>query len=62
IALGALLRHIGSMAFGEPTGSTAPVQASYLPLFAHFALVFAAGIYLPPPLVAWFRHVAAVLG
>ncbi|NQV61186.1 MAG: hydrogenase 4 subunit F, partial [Alphaproteobacteria bacterium] len=47
IALGALLRHIGSMAFGEPTGSTAPVQASYLPLFAHFALVFAAGIYLP---------------
>jgi len=62
IALGALLRHIGSMAFGEPTGSTAPVQASYLPLFAHFALVFAAGTYLPPPLVAWFRHVAAVLG
>ena len=25
------------------------------------ALVFAAGIYLPPALVAWFQHVAAML-
>ena len=25
-------------------------------------LVLVAGIYLPPPLVEWFRHVAAMLG
>jgi hydrogenase-4 component F len=31
-------------------------------MFAHLVLVFVAGIYLPPPLVAWFQHVAAVLG
>jgi hydrogenase-4 component F len=31
-------------------------------MIAHLALVLAAGIYLPPPLVAWFQHVAAVLG
>ena len=40
----------------------APAQASYVPMFAHLALVLMAGIYLPPPLVAWFQHVARLLG
>jgi hydrogenase-4 component F len=31
-------------------------------MYAHFALVLIAGVYLPPPLVAWFQHVAALLG
>jgi hydrogenase-4 component F len=31
-------------------------------MYAHLAIVLVAGVYLPPPLVAWFRHVAAVLG
>jgi hydrogenase-4 component F len=62
VAFGALLLRIGSLAFGEPAGSTAPVQASYLPMFAHLALVLIAGIYLPPPLVAWFQQVAGALG
>ena len=31
-------------------------------MFVHFGLVFAAGIYLPPMLVVWFQHVAALLG
>jgi hydrogenase-4 component F len=38
------------------------VTASYVPMFAHLALVLIAGIYLPAPLVAWFQHVAALLG
>jgi len=62
VALGALMLRLGHMAFGKPTGSTAPVEASYLPLFAHLALVLAAGIYLPGPLVAWFQNVARLLG
>jgi hydrogenase-4 component F len=62
VAFGALLLRIGSLAFGEPAGSTAPVQASYLPMFAHLALVLIAGIYLPPPVVAWFQQVAGALG
>ena len=37
-------------------------KASYVPLFAHLALVLVAGIYLPAPLVAWFQHVARLLG
>ena len=62
IAFGALFLRLNGIAFGEPVGSTAPVKASYVPMFVHLALVFAAGIYLPPPLVAWFQHVARLLG
>jgi len=62
LAFGALLLRLGNVAFGEPQGSSAPAQASYVPMYAHFALVLAAGLYLPPPLVAWFQHVAAALG
>jgi len=62
LAFGALLLRLNGLAFGEPRGSTDPVQASYAPMFAHLALVLAAGVYLPPPLVAWFQHVAGILG
>jgi hydrogenase-4 component F len=62
IAFGALFLRVHSLAFGEPSGSTAPVEASYLPMAAHLCLVLTAGIYLPPPLVAWFQNVAGQLG
>jgi hydrogenase-4 component F len=62
LALGALLLRVQGLAFGEPQGSLAPGQASYLPLFAHLGLVLIAGIWLPGPLVTWFTHVAALLG
>jgi hydrogenase-4 component F len=31
-------------------------------MFAHLAIVFVAGIYLPPALVVWFQYVAGLLG
>jgi hydrogenase-4 component F len=62
VAFGALLLRINEVAFGEATGGMAAVKASYVPLFAHLALVLAAGIYLPGPLVAWFQSVARLLG
>jgi len=62
VAFGALLLRVGGLAFGAPLGGTAPVKASYLPMFAHLALVLAAGVYLPAPLVAWFQNIAAILG
>ena len=62
LAFGALVLRLTSLAFGEPRGSAAPAEASYLPMFAHFALVLTAGIYLPRPLVVWFQHVANLLG
>jgi hydrogenase-4 component F len=62
VGFGALMLRLNSIAFGEPRGSLAPAQASYVPLYTHLALVFIAGIYLPPPLVAWFQNVARLLG
>ncbi len=62
VAFGALMWRLHGFAFGEPSGSRAPVKASYLPMFAHLALVFAAGVFLPPVLVAWFQAVARGLG
>jgi len=62
VSLGALFLRLNGLAFGTPTGSMSPNRMGYIPIFAHFALVLAAGLYLPLPLVAWFQHVAALLG
>jgi hydrogenase-4 component F len=62
VALGALLLRLNGLAFRDPDGKEAPAQASFIPMFAHLALVLAAGIYLPPALVSWFQHVAGLLG
>jgi hydrogenase-4 component F len=62
IAVGALFLRLNGIAFGEPKGAVAPAKASYIPMFFHLALVLAAGIFLPAPLVAWFQHVANLLG
>jgi hydrogenase-4 component F len=62
IAFGALFLRLNSIAFGEPRGTNAKTTASYVPLFAHLALVFTAGVYLPPQMVSWFQNVATLLG
>ncbi len=62
IAFAALLLRLNGLAFGEPKGGTGSVEASYVPMFAHLALVLVAGVYLPSPLVTWFQNVAALLG
>jgi hydrogenase-4 component F len=62
VGLAGLFLQLNTVAFGEPRGGAAKTQACYVPLFAHLALVFAAGIYLPPALVAWFENVAKLLG
>ncbi len=62
VAFGALLLRLTGLAFGKPIGGMAPVEASYVPMFAHFSLVLAAGIFLPAPMVTWFQHVARMLG
>jgi len=62
IALGALLIQLSHVAFGAPRGTDHPVRTFTLPIYAHLALVFAGGFYLPEPMTAWFRAVAALLG
>jgi hydrogenase-4 component F len=62
VGLAGLFLRLNSIAFGEPRGPISKAQASYVPMFAHLALVFVAGIYMPPALVAWFKNVAGLLG
>jgi hydrogenase-4 component F len=62
VAFGALMLRLQGLVFGEASGSTASSRASYAPIFAHLALVLAAGLFLPPVLVTWFQHVAQMLG
>jgi len=62
LSFGALFLRLHGLAFGPPTGSRVPLNSSYLPMTAHLSLVAIAGVYLPPPLVAWFQHVAGLLG
>jgi hydrogenase-4 component F len=62
VSLGALVLRLHDIVFGEPKGKVDPVKASYVPLFLHLAIVLAAGVWLPDPIVRWFRAVAALLG
>jgi hydrogenase-4 component F len=62
VAFAALFLRLNSIAFGEPRGPNGKTHASYVPMFAHLALVLMAGIYLPPAVVAWFENVAKLLG
>jgi hydrogenase-4 component F len=62
VALGGLFLRLNTVAFGEARGPSAPAQASYAPMFAHLAIVFMAGIYIPPAFVTGFQKVARLLG
>jgi hydrogenase-4 component F len=62
VALGGLFLRLNAIVFGAPRGPMAAAEASYVPMFAHLALVFAAGIYMPGPLVKGFENVARLLG
>ena len=62
VGFGALVMRLQGLAFGPGEGGGKASPAALVPLFVHFALVLTAGIYLPGPLVTWFRHVADLLG
>jgi hydrogenase-4 component F len=62
LAFGALILRLQDVLFGEASGHSADVKATYVPLFLHLALVLVAGLWLPEPVVQWFRAVAAQLG
>ena len=63
LAFGTLLWRVHGIAFGKPDGGpVTPVQASTLPMLTHLGLVLVAGIWLPGPLVDWFKNVAVLLG
>jgi hydrogenase-4 component F len=62
VGFAALFLRLNAIAFGTPRGRNGEARASYVPMFAHLALVLLAGVYLPPALVGWFQNVAKLLG
>lgn len=62
LAFGALILRLQDVLFGDPGPATAEARATYVPLFLHLGIVLAAGLWLPEPVVRWFRAVAAQLG
>jgi hydrogenase-4 component F len=62
ISIGALFLRLNGMAFGTPTGSTAPNRMSHVPLYVHVGIVLLIGIFVPGPLASWFENVARQLG
>jgi hydrogenase-4 component F len=62
VAFGALVLRLQQVLFGDASGPAGGVKATYIPLFLHIALVLIAGLWLPEPVVRWFRVVAAQLG
>lgn len=63
LAFSALIMRAQQMCFGAPSMPVGrPLRGALIPLYAHLALVLLAGLWLPEPLAAWFRSVAALLG
>jgi hydrogenase-4 component F len=62
IAFSALMLRLHGLAFGDTPKRHAPPAYRLAPMVLHVAVVLAAGVYLPAPIVQWFRNVAAMLG
>jgi hydrogenase-4 component F len=62
IAFGALMLRLHEVAFGDTAKRHAMPAWRLAPMAAHLALVAVAGVFIPEPIVTWFRHVARVLG
>jgi len=62
IAFGALALRLHGLAFGETAKQHQLPAWRLAPMALHLVLVAIAGIYLPASIIAWFRHVASLLG
>ena len=62
VAFSAMMLRLHGLAFGATDQRFALPAYRLAPMALQLALVAAAGIYLPGPVVTWFRHVASLLG
>jgi hydrogenase-4 component F len=62
IAFSALMLRLHGLAFGESAKRHSLPAYRLAPMVLHLILVCAAGVYLPAPIVQWFRNVATMLG
>jgi len=62
VAFAAIFGKVQPMVFGETPLPRLPHPPALIPVFAHLALVFMLGIFIPPYLAAWYRQAAALIG
>ncbi len=62
VAFGGLMLRLHGLAFGETQKRHTLPAYRLAPMALHLALVAVAGLYLPPAINTWFRHVAGQLG
>jgi hydrogenase-4 component F len=62
IAFAALMVRLHGLAFGETAKRHSLSAWRLTPMILHLVLVTVAGVYLPAPIVQWFRNVATMLG
>jgi len=62
IAFSALMLRLHGLAFGATDRRHALPAWRLAPMALQLSVVAAAGVYLPGPVVTWFRHVASLLG
>jgi len=62
IAFSALMMRLHGLAFGATTKHHSLDAYRLAPMALHLTLVAIAGVFLPGVIVAWFRHVASLLG
>jgi len=62
IAFSAMMLRLHGLAFGATDQRYTLPAYRLAPMALQLALVAVAGIYLPRPVVTWFRHVASLLG
>jgi hydrogenase-4 component F len=62
IAFSALMVRLHGLAFGATDKHHSLAAYRLAPMALHLTLVAIAGVYLPGAVVAWFRHVAILLG
>jgi hydrogenase-4 component F len=62
VAFSAMMLRLHGLAFGATDRRHALPAYRLAPMALQLALVAAAGIYLPGPVITWFRHVASLLG
>ena len=62
VAFAAVFSKVQPMVFGETTAKRLPHPPALIPVFAHLAIVFALGFYIPPYLVDWYREAAKLIG
>jgi hydrogenase-4 component F len=62
IAFSGLMMRLHGLAFGDTAKRHVLPAWRLAPMALHLGLVAIAGLYLPQPVVSWFRHIAGQLG